>query len=78
MKVNEIFRIQYNSRSWLKTAAFNWNLNGLVIEESNFRFLLFIQILCSIFENFENQPQVDKWKKIIQFGNKYAISLDST
>ena len=30
--------MQYNSRSWLKTAALNWYLHGLIIEESNFRF----------------------------------------
>ena len=35
-KAVEGLLIQYNSCSWLKTAASNWYLHGLVIEKSNF------------------------------------------
>ena len=60
---------QYNSCSWLKTAASNWLLHGLVIEKSNFH--QNNQQKTQFFVTLRSLDHVeDKWKKIIQFEKK--------
>ena len=64
--------VQYNNHSWLKTAALNSHLHGLMIENSNFLFWkISISAENTIFVTYWSLNHVgDKWKKIIQFGKK--------